>query len=275
MALLHASAPTTGSGLLCARRHYRQSRERHFRLPPSIMSGLCLSPKATRMPPGLPLTRASPAGPFLIRPLHRPLPPSLVVPPTLRHPLAWASSPQSRMSPKPAVQRGSRGAKRGAGEGPGPDTHHRGRWLGREAEVRKWPAREACPFTAAQPQSPPRLPDAAIGAPGGGRGASGHLVLGNFSRWPCIAFFRLLKFQIDTQPPPVLHESLAFYPNLLGLSAAFFPRSYAMVPPGRRLGTIFGLSGAEETLVSSGSAPPSFLPAPPTAGPRGSAGLTV
>ncbi|KAB1264289.1 Transcriptional adapter 3 [Camelus dromedarius] len=48
-----------------------------------------------------------------------------------------------------------------------------------------------------------------------------------------------------------------------------------MVQPGLRLGTILGQGEAEEPFVPSGSAPPSFLRAPPTCCPPGSAGLSA
>lgn len=92
---------------------------------------------------GLLLTRASPARPFLTlapalpsfsQPHRAPTPHSI--------PRPRASPLQSRISPRPRALRQNSG-------GPWPGarlSHHRGRWLGRKAEVRKWPAPRRQPF---------------------------------------------------------------------------------------------------------------------------------
>lgn len=92
---------------------------------------------------GLLLKRASPARPFLT---SAPAPPSLSQPPpapaSRSSPQPRASPLQSRISPRPTALRQNSG-------GPWPRarfSYHRGRWLCRKAEVRKWPAPRRLPF---------------------------------------------------------------------------------------------------------------------------------
>lgn len=233
----------------------------------------------TVKPTELFLTRASPLDPSSLRPLPRPLSPSLIMPPALQQPSALASPLQKRISPRPTALRKNR-ERVAAGVGwaspaGARHSHHRGRWLGRKAEVRKWTGPRRLPFRSKRSRS--LLPDF--------RTLSSVLRVGEgkpCKTWSFVSFparlvliFFNFKFQIGTQASPVIHASFAFYFEFLLLFVAFFPHSYAMVQPGRRLGTIFGQDEAEETFVPSGSAPLSFLRAPPTASPRGSAGLTA
>lgn len=148
MALLHASAPTTGSGLLCAGRHYHGSRSATCgSLQASAVFRACpREPDQDATGPAA--TGASPACPFLVRPYPAPFLPASSCP---QPPSAPWPGPVRRQAvsprPKPTVRRENRGAKRGDGGGsPARHSHHRGRWLGRKAEARKWPGPRRLPF---------------------------------------------------------------------------------------------------------------------------------
>lgn len=102
-------------------------------------------------PQGLLLRRPSPASPFLT---SAPAPPSFSQPrraPTRPStPRPRASPLQSRISPRPKFLR-----KNSGGPWPGAQlSHHRGRWLGRKAEVRKWPGPRRLSFREKRSRSP-------------------------------------------------------------------------------------------------------------------------
>lgn len=88
------------------------------------------------------LRRRPPLAPSSPQPLPRPLSSSLRVPPHPQHPSAQGlSAPKSHLPQTQSLE-----AENG---GPWPEarlSHHRGRWLGRKAEVRKWPAPRRQPF---------------------------------------------------------------------------------------------------------------------------------
>lgn len=228
--------------------------------------------------PGLFLKEASHARPFLTSALYSalflPASSCLQLP---SNPQPQAFPLQSRITPRPTALRENEVGGGGGGSLARVPALSPLRALAGPESGSTEVARPATPALSreAQPQSPPGLPDGTIYAPSGERGASEHRVPWKFSRWDCVGIFRFLKFQIGAQASPVTHAALARDFGLLVLFAAFFTHSHAMVQPGRRLGTIFGQGKAEEPFVPSGSAPPSFLRAPPTVCPSGSAGLTA
>lgn len=134
MALLHA--------------RYHEPRKSHFRLPPYLKSIPCLESQTMKLP-GLFLKKASHAHPFLTSTPY----PALFLPasPCLQFPSIpqpQASPRQSCISPRPtALRENEVGGGGGGGLWPGARlSHHCERWLGRKAEVRKWPGPRRLPF---------------------------------------------------------------------------------------------------------------------------------
>lgn len=152
MDLLHASvALQRAEAYYVPRTHYHEPRKHHFRLPPNIRS----IPYLSREPDREVNRTASYQGVTrLTLPHFGPYPalflPASSCPQPSSTPRPWPSPLQNRISPKPTALRKNRdGAAAGERGRPWPGarhSHHRGRWLGRKAEVRKWPGPRRLPF---------------------------------------------------------------------------------------------------------------------------------